>query len=178
MTRICTPRIAKRVMFSESCSAVWIELRLGASARTLKSIRIKLGPSPRIDLDHLNLNHIKQTEHPFVNHVKYLGVMFDKRNIWTLIIEMIEAKAFRTFIRDYFLFKSKRLSANIKLTLRRVLNRSAMTYACPAWECAAVNFRNCSVCKTRFSAALLSFRSAQRSTSRTWLLKYRIYTIT
>jgi hypothetical protein len=34
---------------------------------------------------------------PFVNNVKYLGVIFDKRITWRLHIEMIEAKAFRTF---------------------------------------------------------------------------------
>jgi hypothetical protein len=35
---------------------------------------------------------------PFVNSVKYLGVLFDKRMTWGLQIRMIEAKAFRTFI--------------------------------------------------------------------------------
>jgi hypothetical protein len=61
--------------------------------------------------------------------VKYLGVIFDKRMTWRLHIEMIEAKAFRTFIRIYSLFKSERLSANIKLTLHKALIRSVMTYA-------------------------------------------------
>jgi hypothetical protein len=50
---------------------------------------------------------------------------------------MIEAKAFRTFITVYFLFKSERLSANIKLTICKALIRSVMTYASPAWESAA-----------------------------------------
>jgi hypothetical protein len=50
---------------------------------------------------------------------------------------MTEAKAFRTFNRIYSLFKSERLSANIKLTLHKALIRSVMTYACPAWELAA-----------------------------------------
>jgi hypothetical protein len=50
---------------------------------------------------------------------------------------MIEAKAFRTFIRICSLFRSERLSANIKLTLQKALIRSVMTYACPAWEFAA-----------------------------------------
>jgi hypothetical protein len=36
---------------------------------------------------------------PFVNKIKYLGVIFDKRITWRLQREMIEAKAFRTFIR-------------------------------------------------------------------------------
>jgi hypothetical protein len=39
----------------------------------------------------------------FVNSAKYLGVLFDKRMTWRLCIEMIEAKAFRTFIRIYSL---------------------------------------------------------------------------
>jgi hypothetical protein len=35
---------------------------------------------------------------PFVNTVKYLGVIFDKKVTWRLHIAMIETKAFRTFI--------------------------------------------------------------------------------
>jgi hypothetical protein len=50
---------------------------------------------------------------------------------------MIEAKAFRTFIREYSLFRSERLSTNIKLTLHKALIRSVMTYASPAREFAA-----------------------------------------
>jgi hypothetical protein len=50
---------------------------------------------------------------------------------------MIEAKAFRTFIRIYSLFKSERLSTNIKLALHKAFIRGIMTYACPAWEFAA-----------------------------------------
>jgi hypothetical protein len=51
---------------------------------------------------------------------------------------MTEAKAFRTFIRISSLFKSERLSANIKLTLHEALIRSSVkTYACNAWEFAA-----------------------------------------
>jgi hypothetical protein len=52
---------------------------------------------------------------------------------------MIEAKTFRTFIRIYSLFKSERLSTNIKLTLHKALIRIIMTYACPAWEFAVDN---------------------------------------
>jgi hypothetical protein len=52
---------------------------------------------------------------PFVSHVKDLGVILNKRITWRLHIEMIEAKARRTFIRIYSLFKSERLS-NIELT--------------------------------------------------------------
>jgi hypothetical protein len=50
---------------------------------------------------------------------------------------MMEAKAFRTFIRIYSVFKSERLSANIKLTLHKEIIISVMTYACLSWELAA-----------------------------------------
>jgi hypothetical protein len=39
---------------------------------------------------------------PFVNSIKYLGVIFDKKITWRLHIKMIEAKAFRTFIKSIF----------------------------------------------------------------------------
>jgi hypothetical protein len=77
---------------------------------------------------------------PFVNSVKYLGVIFDKRMAWRLYTEKIEAKAFRTVIKLYSLFKSERLSANIKLTLHKALIRSVMTYVCPVWEFAAETY--------------------------------------
>jgi hypothetical protein len=50
---------------------------------------------------------------------------------------MIEAKAFRTFIIIFSLFKSERLSTNIELTIHKALIRLVMTYACPTWELAA-----------------------------------------
>jgi hypothetical protein len=51
--------------------------------------------------------------------------------------EMIEAKAFRAFIRIYFPSRIRCLSANTKLTLHEALIRSVMTYVCSAWELAA-----------------------------------------
>jgi hypothetical protein len=74
---------------------------------------------------------------PFVNHVKYLGVIFDKKITWRLHVKMIESKAFRTFITIYSLFKPERLSANIKLIFHKALIRSVVIYASPAWELAA-----------------------------------------
>jgi hypothetical protein len=71
---------------------------------------------------------------PFVNSVKYLGVIFDRRMTWRLHIEKIAAKALGTYIRTYFIFKSKHLNANIKLIVYRALIRSIMTYACPTSE--------------------------------------------
>jgi hypothetical protein len=47
---------------------------------------------------------------PFVNNVKYLDVIFDKTITWRFHIKMIEAKAFRAFIRTYFPLKNERLN--------------------------------------------------------------------
>jgi hypothetical protein len=71
---------------------------------------------------------------PFVNNVTYLGVTFDRRMAWRLHIERTAAKALHMYIRTYPLFKSWRLSANIKLALNTALIRSVMTHACPTWE--------------------------------------------
>jgi hypothetical protein len=48
--------------------------------------------------------------------VKYPDVIFDKRITWRLHKEKTEAKTFRAFIRFYFLFETKLLSVNVKLT--------------------------------------------------------------
>jgi hypothetical protein len=85
---------------------------------------------------HLTLNGRNIS---FVNNLKYLGVIFDKKVTWRLQTEIIGAKAFGTFIRIYSLFKCEVLSTNIKLTLHKALIRSIMTYDCPAWEFAADN---------------------------------------
>jgi hypothetical protein len=89
---------------------------MACSYRNTDSHRLRLSDA------HLTLNG---QNIPFVNHVKYLAVILDKR--WRLHIEMTEAKTFRTFIRIYFLFKSARLSANIKLTHHKAAIRSVMT---------------------------------------------------
>jgi hypothetical protein len=65
----------------------------------------------RIPGDKLQLNG---RNIPFVNSVKYLGVIFDRRMTWRLHIEKIAAKALGTYIRTYSKFKSKHLNANIK----------------------------------------------------------------
>jgi hypothetical protein len=86
-------------------------------------------------VSHLTLNG---RNIPFVNSAKYLSVILDKKFTWKLHIEMIEAKAFSTFIRLYFLFQIERSSANFKFSLHKALIRSVMTYASPAWEFVAV----------------------------------------
>jgi hypothetical protein len=110
---------------------------------------------------HLTLNG---RNIPFASSVKHLGEIFDKKVTWGLHSEMIEAKAFRTFIRIYSLLKSERLSTNIELTLHNALIRSIMTYACPAWEFSADNhlMKLQGPAKTKFSASLAIFQHAQR----------------
>jgi hypothetical protein len=74
-----------------------------------KTQGIYFSRSRRPSVSHLTLNG---RNIPFVNSAKYLGVIFDKRFTWRFHIEMIEAKAFRIFVRVYSLFKSERLSAD------------------------------------------------------------------
>jgi hypothetical protein len=107
MTPVYMRQTAKKVVFSESCSKV-------CAIETLRerwNIKLNVDKAQIINFSHrfrppkanlmLNGGNI-----PFVNHVKYLGVVFDKRIIWRLHTEIIEAKAFRAFIRVYSLFKS------------------------------------------------------------------------
>jgi hypothetical protein len=101
-----------------------------------KTQGIYFSRSRRPHESHLTLNG---RDIPFVNSVKYHGVNFDKRVTLRLYIEMIEAKTFRTFIRIYSLFKSERLSTNIKITLHKAFIRNIMSYACPAWNFEAEN---------------------------------------
>jgi hypothetical protein len=98
-----------------------------------KTRGIYFSRSRRPPESHLALNG---RDIPFVNSAKYLNVIFNRKITWRLHIEMIEAKAFRTFIRTYSLYKSERLSANFKLTLHKAFLRSVMTYASAAWESA------------------------------------------
>jgi hypothetical protein len=53
--------------------------------------------SPRLRSPEVDLTFNGQNI-PFVNHVKYLGVIFDDRITWRLHTEMTEAKAFRIFL--------------------------------------------------------------------------------
>jgi hypothetical protein len=99
-----------------------------------KTHEIYFSRSRRPPESHLTLNG---RNIPFVNNAKYLGVIFDRKVTWRLHMETIEAKAFRTFLRVYSLFKSERLSININLTVHKALIRSVMTYASPAWVFAA-----------------------------------------
>jgi hypothetical protein len=116
---------------------------------------------------------------PFVNSVKYLGVIFDKRITWRLHIKRIKPKALRTFIRIYSLFESQWLSTNIKFTLHKALIRSVTIYGCPAWKFAAdPTYSNCSACKIRFSIPLAIFRGTHRFTICMWLSKFCTFTIT
>jgi hypothetical protein len=56
-----------------------------------------------------------------VNNVNYLGAVFDRKIVWILYLETIEAKAFMTFLRILCPFKIERLHANIKVTLHKAL---------------------------------------------------------
>jgi hypothetical protein len=73
---------------------------------------------------------------PFVDHVKYLGVISEKRIPWRLH-ENVHRQGLQKVPSP--LFNCRLWSITIKLTLHKTLIRSVTTYACPAWEFAAHN---------------------------------------
>jgi hypothetical protein len=72
--------------------------------------------------------------------MKYLGVIFGKKNYMKLHIETIAAKASRMRTSIYPLLKSEGLSVGTELTLYKALIRSILTYSCPAWEFTADSY--------------------------------------
>jgi hypothetical protein len=116
----------------DSMAAWWKHWNIKIIEDKTQAIHFTRRNRPPVSLLTLNGRNIS-----FVNSVKYLGVLFDKKMTWRLHIQMIEAKVLTTFIRIYSVLENERLSANIKLTLHKALIRSVMTYACPAWEFAA-----------------------------------------
>jgi hypothetical protein len=68
----------------------------------------------------------------FVNHVKHLGVIFDRSITWRLHIETTEVKP-----SEHSLEYTPCLSANIKPALHKALIKIVMTYAGPTCKLAA-----------------------------------------
>jgi hypothetical protein len=81
-----------------------------------------------IDLGPLRIN-LHWMDGIFPSSITLNISVYSSIRVWLHDIEMIEAKAFRIFIRAYSLFKSERLRANIKLTLRKAMMKSVMAYA-------------------------------------------------
>jgi hypothetical protein len=50
---------------------------------------------------------------PFVNSVKYLGVIFDRRMTWRPHIEQTAAKALGTYIRTYETMSTEELEVGL-----------------------------------------------------------------
>jgi hypothetical protein len=67
-------------------------------AGILRSMRVKLMRSAFLTKGDASLLTLKGRNIPFVNNVKYLGVIFGEKITFRLHIEKIESKAFRTFI--------------------------------------------------------------------------------
>jgi hypothetical protein len=80
---------------------------------------------------------LKRQDIALVNNVTYLGVTFDRWMTLKRHIERIVAKALRTYGRSNSVFRSGRLSTDVKLTLYKAVIRSIMTYAYPTLEYAA-----------------------------------------
>jgi hypothetical protein len=77
------------------------------------------------------------------------------------------AKALPTNMRTYFLFRSGRLSTNIKLTLYKALIRLVTAYARPIWEYSADEPLKIAAPAEQYSAMLeiLTVHSSPRNAS-------------
>jgi hypothetical protein len=64
-------------------------------------------------------------------YVNHLGVIFDKKITWRQHTKTIEAKTFTALIRTYSLFKSGRLSPNIKLNIHNHQIWNDLCLSCP-----------------------------------------------
>jgi hypothetical protein len=85
----------------------------------------------------LSERHVTAAALAYATIEELLEAVFSVQSAPRLHIERTVAKAWRTYLRTYSLFKCERLSTNIKITLCKALIRSVMTYACPTWEYAA-----------------------------------------
>jgi hypothetical protein len=110
--------------------------------------------SCRMPEDELQLNG---PDIPFVNNAEYLSVIFNRRMTWRLHLKTTVAKAIVSYVRIHSIFKSKHLSANIKLVMYRAIIRLIMTSACSSWDVVADTYQMklqclqnrvlCAICK-------------------------------
>jgi hypothetical protein len=90
----------KRIIYAESCGDVSVLLSNDVCDKTYISVNIRLKPStfllelgPLVLIITLTVKNIV-----YISQVKYLSVIFWKRIVWRLHIELIETKAYTTFI--------------------------------------------------------------------------------
>jgi hypothetical protein len=132
---------AETVTFSETCNAASLESSRGVSAGICRSMKIRIRPpvSP-VDLRLVEVRlTFKGRNIPFVNNIKYRGIISDRKITKRIYIKAIPARAFRTFIRIYPFFKTELLSVYIKLSLHKVLIGYIMPHALPASDFVANN---------------------------------------
>jgi hypothetical protein len=84
-----------------------------------------------------NFSYIERKANTYANHVKYLGVILDKKITWKVHTETIPIAALRMFLSIYPILKIERLSVGAKLIVYKALIRFMLTYACPVCEFAA-----------------------------------------
>jgi hypothetical protein len=164
--------VVRKLQHSLSSMETWCEC-WNIKINEDKTRGIYFSRSRRPPESHLILNG---RDIPFVNSETYLGVIFDKKVTGRLHIEMIEAKAFRTFIRIYSLFKSEWLNTptlNWPST-KHSLGVSWLMLAPPGSLQQTTNYWYSSARKTKFSAPLEIFQGALRFVMCIWLSNFRI----
>jgi hypothetical protein len=109
----------------EAVFSVWSDQRLCNENQQARLVPMKGKLRRSLSPEYLKVPdevlHLNGRDIPFLNNVTYIGVAFDRRMTWRHHIERTAAKALRTHVRTHSLFRSRRLSTNIKLTLYKAL---------------------------------------------------------
>jgi hypothetical protein len=109
-----------------------------------------LGPSTSLidlQLDHLGLT----SHHLFHESCKISWCNLGHEHYIEIVYRNDGSQGFRRFISVYFLFRSERLSPEIKLTLHKALIISVKTYASPPGNLLQIpTFWNCNHCNMNY----------------------------
>lgn len=85
-------------------------------------------PNRRITLNNVGID--------WVNQVKYLGLVFDKRLTWCENTKFLLRKGHGQFMMLYSLLNRKSLlNVRNKLLLYKIFIRPVITFGCPTWNC-------------------------------------------
>lgn len=108
----------------------------------------------------LNINiKFDDTEIHWLDNVKYLGMILDRKLNFSQHINCIVSKAIAKLINLYPIFKNKFLSQKCKVILYKTFVLSGMLYACPTWSLTCdSNLNNLQVVQNKFLRIIGNYR--------------------
>lgn len=95
----------------------------------------------------------------WLEKVKYLGGILDKKLIFSDHINYISSRAIASLIKLYPVFKNKYLSKKSKVILYKSQIRAAMLYACPVWSMTSqTNINKLQIVQNKFLRIIGQYR--------------------